>query len=315
MHDPITFILANPWQHFNTLSMLRLPLPILLVISYALSAQPSETQSKEFDLVATYQASIYVFYGEVSNVLPENKFKTGSQGVYLKDVTRTELTLEPVIWPKAKALNFAVEDNFKNPLPEGVEVYLPKPDPDIWTYIESDIGDAFLAKPNIPEAHLHKLYTGDKGLFFIRYQAGTNLPVLYRVQVGKLARESIALLRADASNPNVNLAQVVQHRRLQQQQLAEKEAAEFKVFEDEYYKILRVRELDIRQSLLKDLVVKMGFEGRWDYFSFKERYILEHGDHVSGKDIPSGPTSGKEKLWHDISGELEKIEVILKARG
>lgn len=294
--------------------MLRLRLLFLLVYSSALSAQSSETKPIEFDLVATYLTSTYVFYGEVSNVLPENKFKTGSQGVYLKDVTRTELTLEPVIWPKAKALSFAVEDNFKNPLPEGVEVYLPEPDPDIWTYIESDIGDAFLAKPNIPEAHLKKLYTGDKGLFFIRHQAGSSLPILYRVQVGKLAHESLALLRANASNPNINLAQVVHHRRLQQQQIAKQEAAEFKVFEDEYYKILRIRELDIRQSLLKDLVVKMGFEGRWNYFSFKDRYIQEHGDHVSDSEIPSGPSGGKEKLWHDISGELEKIEVILKAR-
>lgn len=294
--------------------MLRPQLIILLLLGYSLSAQSDKSNPKEFDLVTAYQASTHVFYGEVAKVLPENNFNTGQQGVYLKNINQTELTLEPVVWPKSKVFSFTVVENFKTPLPEGLEAHLPKPNPDVWTYIETELGDTYLAKPYLPEEKLGKLYTGDKGLFFIRYHAGSTLPLLYRYEIGKIANESIALLRADASNPNVNLAQVVEHMRVQKQKTAAKEAAEFKVFEDEYYKILRVRELDIRKSLLEDLVTKMGFEGRWDYFSFKERYLLEHGDHIKESEIPSGPSEGKEKLWHDISGELEKIEVILKVR-
>lgn len=294
--------------------MLRPHLIILLLLGSSLSAQPNTTSPEEFDLVTAYQVSTHVFYGEVAKVLPENNFKTGQQGVYLKHVDKTELSLEPVVWPKSKVFSFTVVENFKSPLPEGLEIHLPQPNPDVWTYIETELGDTYLAKPYLPEKKLEKLYTGDKGLFFIRHQAGSTLPVLYRYEVGKIANESIALLRADASNPNINLAQVVEHMRLQKQKAAAKEAAEFKIFEDEYYKILRIRELDIRQSLLEDLVTKMGYEGRWDYFAFKERYLLEHGDHIKESEIPSGPSEGREKLWHDISGELEKIEVILKVR-
>lgn len=294
--------------------MLRLRIFLLLVIGSSLGAQPIETKPEEFDLVATYQASAHIFYGEISKVLPENRFKSGQQGLYIENIDLRDIRLRPITWPKAKVFSFKVEENFKSPLNEDIEVYLPEPNPDIWIYIENDIGDVFLAKPFETEAHLKNLYPGDKGLFFTRYQAGSNLPILYKFQVGKLARESMALLQANTSNPNVSLEQVVQHMRMQKQLIAEQEAAEFKVFEDEYYKILRIRELDIRRSLLEDLIVKMGFEGRWDYFEYKERYIQEHGAQVSEKDIPSGPSDGKEKLWHDASAELEKIEVIQKAR-
>jgi hypothetical protein len=96
--------------------------------------------------------------------------------------------------------------------------------------------------------------------------------------------------------------------------LARQEAAEFRAFEDDYYKILRIQDLDIRTSLLKDLVERMGFEGLWSYFEYKERYLKEHGTHLGDDAVPSGPDNGKEKLWHDISGELRKIEVIKQAR-
>jgi hypothetical protein len=102
--------------------------------------------------------------------------------------------------------------------------------------------------------------------------------------------------------------------KLKAEQAAAREASEFKVFEDEYYKILRIQDLDIRVSLLNDLVARMGFEGIWDFYDFKKRSIEKMGPQMNENEIPSVPTDRKEKLWHDISGELKKIDVIRKAR-
>jgi len=89
------------------------------------------------------------------------------------------------------------------------------------------------------------------------------------------------------------------------------------MFEDDYYKILRIREFEIRRSLLADLVVRMGFEGRWSYYEFKERYLQDFGAYLevaAQQVVPSEPTDKKEKLWKTVSEELNKMDVILNAR-
>ena len=292
-----------------------MPSLLIVVLLYGFSAmQPLRAEVDDMELVAKFQASTHVFYGTVVRILPERNYETGLMGVYLKEVNRTELTLEPITWGNAKAFSFEVKENYKVPLKAGTEAMLPDQDPDIWTHVEDALGDAFLAQPPRPDVLLLSMQPGDAGLFFIRYQVGSTTPLLYRAEIGKQAGASRRLLQRYMANPNLSLTQVVEQARMEKDAAAAREAAAFKVFEDEYYKILRGRDLEIRRSLLKDLIVRMGFEGRWEYYDFKERYLREHGEHLSDSEIPSGPTEGREKLWHDISGELEKIDVILKAR-
>jgi hypothetical protein len=45
--------------------------------------------------------------------------------------------------------------------------------------------------------------------------------------------------------------------------------------------------------------------------------LKAHGAYLEGAEaqsVPSGPTGGKEKLWNDISEELNKMDVIQQAR-
>lgn len=292
-----------------------MPSLLIVVLLYIFTAmQPQRAKADDLELVAKFQASTHVFYGTVVRILPERNFETGLMGVYLKDVNRTELTFEPIIWGYAKAFRFEVKENYKVPLKPETEAMLPDQDPDIWTHIEGALGDSFLAQPPRPDVLLLSMQPGDAGLFFIRYQVGSITPLLYRAEIGKQAEASRRLLQRYMANPNLSLSEVVEMAQMEKDAATAREAAAFKVFEDEYYKILRGRDLEIRKSLLEDLVVRMGFEGRWEYYEFKERYLREHGEHLSDSEIPSGPTEGREKLWHDLSGELEKIDVILKAR-
>ena len=88
--------------------MSRKHLLLLVAPFVSLLAQQGSKTAEEFDLVSIYQTSTHVFYGEISKVLPEKNFKTGLEGVYLKGINKTELTLEPVIWPRAKVLTVKV---------------------------------------------------------------------------------------------------------------------------------------------------------------------------------------------------------------
>lgn len=281
------------------------------IFAFVGSAAPA---ADEWDLVSTYEASTHVFYGEIAKILPEPNFKVGTQGVHIKEIDDKAMRLEPLVWPKAKELTFTVEDAFKQPLPDSFVVYLSDPHPDIWTHVATESGDVYLVKPQAPEPLFAKLQPGDRGLFFVRAYPGSTLPVLYAARLGKQALDDLALLSANRNDSNSTLADIVDQARVRQATIAREEAAEFKRLEDDYYKILRIQDLDIRASLLEDLVQRMGFEGRWSYFEFKERYLEEHGKHMGDNAVPSGPTDGKEKLWHDISGELRKIDVIQKAR-
>ena len=110
------------------------------------------------------------------------------------------------------------------------------------------------------------------------------------------------------------MEQILQQYRRQLAIEAEQAAVAFKVFEDEYYQIIRTRELAIRRSLLEDLVVRMGYDGRWSYYAFKERYIAQHGAYLAAEELPSVPSDQTEILWKMASEELAKIDVILQAR-
>lgn len=279
------------------------------------AASPEPANADTWDIVRMHQSSTHIFYGELSKSLPEPKFKTGVMGVKVQDADLAELPMQEIIWPNAKELSFKITEQFKGPASENFIAYQADPDPSVWTYVENEVGDVFLARPDAIDPLLQKLHPGDTALFYVRYYLGSNIPVIFRVRFGQLASEDLALLRAHQSaGGRVPLDAIRQQVRQQQQALVEREVAEFKVFEDEYYKILRIQDLDIRTSLLNDLVTRMGFEGQWNYFDFKERYTKLHGAYLEASAIPKGPTQGKEKLWHDISGELRKIEVIKKAR-
>lgn len=278
-------------------------------------AQPQAADT--WDLVRVFNASTHVFYGEVSKVIPEPLFRTGVMGVHVQDVGRSELPLQELVWPQAKHITFSVEESFKGRVSDTFEAYRSDQDLNLWTYVENDVGDVFLSPPVVQGPLLLKLAQTDRGLFFVRYYLGSNIPVLYRLQFGQRAEDDLELLRAHRAAGAISLERILKQRQQQQQLQAQRDAAAFKVFEDEYYKILRIRELDIRRSLLEDLVVRMGFEGRWSYYDFKERYLKSYGAYFEEGEqqvVPSEPIDDKEKLWKMASEELGKIDVILKAR-
>ena len=288
-------------------------LALLLCPSAKAQSQVEDT----WDLVCVFNASTHVFYGEVLKVIPEPLFPTGVMGVHAEDIGRSELPRQELLWPEGKQFTFSVEEVFKGPVGKTFECYRSDQDPSLWTYIENDAGDVFLSPPVALDPLLLELDQTTRGLFFVRYYIGSNIPVLYRVRFGQRAEGDLALLRTHQAAGAVSLEQVLKQHHRQQQLQAAQDAAEFKVFEDEYYKMLRIRELEIRRSLLEDLVTRMGFEGRWDYFDFKERYLKSFGAYLEGGEqqtVPSEPTDQKEKLWKSISDELSKIEVILAAR-
>ena len=278
-------------------------------------AQPQADDT--WDLVRVFNASTHVFYGEVSKVIPEPLFQTGVMGVHVQDLGRDEFPLQELVWPQGKQLTFTVDECFKGPIADSFESYRSDQDLNLWTYVENDAGDVFLSPPDPLDPLLLDLAQTDRGLFFVRYYLGSNIPVLYHVRLGQRAADDLELLRAQKAAGTVSLEVICKQAQMRQLELEKREAAEFKVFEDEYYKILRIKDLQIRSSLLNDLIVRMGFEGRWSYYDFKERYLKAHGAYLEGAEaqvVPSGPTGGKEKLWNDVSQELNKIEVIQKAR-
>jgi hypothetical protein len=287
----------------------------LLSLQHVLAAQSEPTAEDAWNLAQTYQASTYVFYGEVSKIIPEPKFKTGLMGVRLRDIDADlALPLEPIVWQHAKEYTFVIKDAFKAPMPESFAAYLPDPDLQIWTHIENDLGDIFLAQAQAPNLPLDSLHPGDAALIFIRTYLGSKIPVLYRVRVGIDAQEDLKLLALHKSNPNVSLEAIVSQMQANAALRAQQELAAFREYEDTYYKILRVKDLEIRRSLLTGLIEEMGYSGLWNYFDYKERYRQQHGEHLKDSDIPDLADEGREKLWQNISGELKKIELILKAR-
>ncbi len=267
-----------------------------------------------WNLVSIYHASTHVFYGELTQIIPEPGFRTGALGVYVEDIDWKQLPKEEIIWPHAQHVSFRMSEVFKGDLRETFTAYLADTDPRVWTYIMNEVGDAFLAKPERADARLAKLAPGDHGLYFIRHFFGTNIPIIYRVRTGRPAEKDLALLRAHKAADNIPLHYLQEQARMQEAAQAQHELAEFRLFEDEYYKILRIQDLEIRKSLLNDLIARLGFAGRWSFFDFKERYLKEYGDYVEDAQVPSGPTGGKEKLWKDASEELAKIDFVLQAR-
>lgn len=276
----------------------------------------ADTAPETWDLVRVYNASTHIFYGEVVKTVPEPNYKTGVLGVHPREIDGDQLPAEqPIVWQRAKELTFKVDAALKGELPPTFAAYLPDPSVRLWKYVKNDVGDVFLAKPDPPDEQLLNLEQGDQGLFYVRPYLGSTIPVVYRMRLGRGATEDRALLESHrAAKDHLALEQIVEDARAREAAKAKQEAAEFKKLEDEYYKILRIQDLEIRRSMLNGLIQRMGFEGLWTYFKFKDRYLKEHGAHVPTKDIPSGPSEGKEKLWHDASGELRKIEVILDAR-
>ncbi|MFQ3240895.1 MAG: hypothetical protein ACI9JZ_000577 [Lentimonas sp.] len=311
------FYLANLDDPFSSLAMKRVFLVcyLLLQLCQVVVAQPKADDAG--DLVRAYNASTHVFSGELAKVIPEPLFRPGVMGVHFQDIAYDDMLLQELIWAEGKHLTFSVDESFKGQVPSPFVAYRSDHDLNLWTYVKNDAGDVFLSPQVALDPLVLKVLPGDRALFFVRYYLGSSIPVLYRVRVGQGAADDLELLRAQQAAGNVSLEGIVKRAQVRQLELEAREAAEFRLFEDEYYKILRVKDLQIRSSLFNDLIVRMGFEGRWSYYDFKERYLKAHGAYLEGAEaqsVPSGPTGGKEKLWNDISEELNKMDVIQKAR-
>ena len=288
---------------------------VCLLLCSAVRAQ--SPVDEEWDLVRVLNTSTHVFYGEVLRIVPEPLFRTGVMGVHVQDLASVPFPMQELVWPAGKHFTFTVLEGFKGAIGTTFESYRSDHDLKLWTYVQNDAGDVFLSPPVALDPLLMHLEQTDRGLFFVRYYLGSNIPVLYRARFGQRAEDDLELLRAQQASNGVPLARIIQQREQAAALQAEQAAAAFKVFEDEYYKMLRIRELDIRSSLLEDLIVRMGFEGRWEYYDFKARYEQQNGAYVkpgTKLDVPSEPADATEQLWKMASEELAKIDVILKAR-
>lgn len=292
------------------------PLSVCILLLLCLNhGAANRTSPEPWDLVEAYTNSTHIFYGALSQSIPESGYRTGVMGVNVEQGIGAELTIEEIIWPNAKEHLFSVETAYKGECGATILAFVPSPDTGIWAHVKNEAGDVFLAQPPTFDPLLDTLDQGDEGLFFLRYYLGSNIPVIYKVRFGQRALDDIAILKAhDEAGGSVSLTTIQQQARIAQAQKLQREAEAFKTFEDEYYKILRMQDLEIRASLLKDLIARLGFEGRWNYFDYKARMLKLHGAYLEKETAIPSPTEGKEKLWHDISGELNKIDVIRKAR-
>jgi len=279
-----------------------------------LGAESQLQANNTWDLARVFNSSTAVFYGEVLRTVPEPLFRTGVSGVHVQDIRPAELPLQELIWEQGTHFTLTVIEGFKGISAEQFECYRSDQAPDLWTYLENAAGDVFLSPPVALDPLLLDLSQTNRGLFFIRNYLGSTIPVLYRVRMGQRAEDDRALLRIHQSAGDIPLEQILQQYRRQLAIEAEQAAVAFKVFEDEYYQIIRTRELAIRRSLLEDLVVRMGYDGRWSYYAFKERYIAQHGAYLAAEELPSVSSDQTEILWKMASEELAKIDVILQAR-
>ena len=294
--------------------MNRIAMMAIISLLPNLGAESQLQANNTWDLARVFNSSTAVFYGEVLRTVPEPLFRTGVSGVHVQDIRPAELPLQELIWEQGTHFTLTVIEGFKGISAEQFECYRSDQAPDLWTYLENAAGDVFLSPPVALDPLLLNLSQTNRGLFFIRDYLGSTIPVLYRVRMGQRAEDDRALLRIHQSAGDIPLEQILQQYRRQLAIEAEQAAAAFKVFEDEYYQIIRTRELAIRRSLLEDLVVRMGYDGRWSYYAFKERYIAQHGAYLAAEELPSVSSDQTEILWKMASEELAKIDVILQAR-
>ena len=294
--------------------MNRIAMMAIISLLPNLGAESQLQANNTWDLARVFNSSTAVFYGEVLRTVPEPLFRTGVSGVHVQDIRPAELPLQELIWEQGTHFTLTVIEGFKGISAEQFECYRSDQAPDLWTYLENAAGDVFLSPPVALDPLLLNLSQTNRGLFFIRNYLGSTIPVLYRVRMGQRAEDDRALLRIHQSAGDIPLEQILQQYRRQLAIEAEQAAAAFKVFEDEYYQIIRTRELAIRRSLLEDLVVRMGYDGRWSYYAFKERYIAQHGAYLAAEELPSVSSDQTEILWKMASEELAKIDVILQAR-
>ena len=312
--DNDCFYLANLEDRFSSVRMNHIAIAGAVGSLLSLGAQAQSQANNNWDLARIYNSSTAVFYGEVLRTVPEPLFRTGVSGVHVQDIRSVELPLQELIWEQGTHFTLTVVEGFKGTSAEQFECYRADQSPDLWTYLENAAGDVLLAPPIALDPLLLNLSQTNRGLFFIRDYLGSTIPVLYRVRMGQRAEDDIRLLRIHQSADDVSLERILQQQQIQIKFEAEQAAVAFKVFEDEYYQIIRARELAIRQSLLEDLVVRMGYDGRWSYYACKERYIAQHGAYLAEGELPSLPIDQIEILWKMASEELAKIDVILQAR-
>ena len=294
--------------------MNRIAMMAIISLLPNLGAESQLQANNTWDLARVFNSSTAVFYGEVLRTVPEPLFRTGVSGVHVQDIRPAELPLQELIWEQGTHFTLTVIEGFKGISAEQFECYRSDQAPDLWTYLENAAGDVFLSPPVALDPLLLDLSQTNRGLFFIRDYLGSTIPVLYHVRMGQRAEDDRALLRIHQSAGDIPLEQILQQYRRQLAIEAEQAAVAFKVFEDEYYQIIRTRELAIRRSLLEDLVVRMGYDGRWSYYAFKERYIAQHGAYLAAEELPSVSSDQTEILWKMASEELAKIDVILQAR-
>ncbi|MGB0413773.1 MAG: hypothetical protein ACPGJU_04940 [Coraliomargarita sp.] len=303
--------------------MLRLsgmPRIIRLVLLFAfqccvLSASPSARPP--WDLEKTYNAAPYAFHGQVKSIEVVPEVKTGVMGIDVKQLSSDELPLEEIVWKEARLYTFTVIDSYKGDLAGEVEVYAPKAETRLWSYLKTDMGDQYVGKMAPPDPYARKLSEGEKGLFFVNAFNGSTLPVLVALRSEDQAERGIRILQTYKQTQGVPLSSVIELDDTMQAAAAEQQASELAELEKRYFKLLMMPNLQERRSELFKFIAELGFDGLWSQEEFEAKHKGSFGMFMEGGrtvNAPSRPESGKERLWYECTKEIEKIDMILKAR-
>ncbi len=269
-----------------------------------------------WDLETYFNASPYVFVGKLESieVLPE--VKTGVMGIEATQLTETNPAQEEIIWRNVRLYTFRVIQSFKGELAGQIEVYAPEAGSQ-WSYFRTEIGDVFVSKAADPDPYAVKLSVGEQGLFFVNAFNGSTLPVLIALRSEAQAERGIRILGTYKQTAGVELSAVIELDDTVQAATAEQQSSQLAALEKRYFKILMISNLQERRSALERFIAEMGYDGLWSRESFQANYQDSFGMVVEEGRVRSAPTrpdSGRERLWYECTMEIEKIDMILKAR-
>ena len=240
--------------------MIRLILPALFIVVHSGLLNATQWARPTWNLEKTYNAAPYVFHGQVKAIEMMPEVKTGVTGIDVKQLSSDELPLEEIVWKEARLYTFTVIDSYKGDLAGEVEVYAPKAETRLWSYLKTDMGDQYVGKMAPPDPYARKLSEGEKGLFFVNAFNGSTLPVLVALRSEDQAERGIRILQTYKQTQGVPLSSVIELDDTMQAAAAEQQASELAELEKRYFKLLMMPNLqgvDLNYSSLSLSLVSM----------------------------------------------------------
>ncbi len=269
-----------------------------------------------WDLERIYHASPYAFSGQLTSIEIVAEVKTGVMGVELSELSTDDPDLREIVWRNVRLYTFAVQDAFKGDVFGEIEVYAPTAET-LWSYFKTELGYTILSKAADPDPYAGKLSVGEQGLFFVNAFNGSTLPVLVALRSEEQAERGIRILQTFKQTQGVDLAAVIELDDTMQAAAAEQERVYLESLEKRYFKITMLSNLQERRSELEKIIAELGYDSLWSQDAFEAKHAGSFAMFVEEgrvRDAPSRPESGKERLWYECTMEIEKIDMILKAR-